>query len=246
MVTASRPSSSARAIALSAITSRLSRSCRAAAVFLFAMLTTLPRTCFMHSVHERRTGTLVSSADGCRVPGPIRIGPAPRHRSRRPGRFRPRRSRMTSSTQPRPHATGAARSRLDPALVERLTAGVGTSAEPVTTRAPFTGRPLAHIPQSTSADVERAFTAARAAQREWAELSPRQRARPFTRFHDVLLARQDESSTCSSGRPAKPAATPSTRCWRPPPRPCTRRGRPRACCAPAVGRAPCSPPRSGP
>lgn len=97
---------------------------------------------------------------------------------------------MTSSTQPRPHATGAARSRLDPALVERLTAGVGTSAEPVTTRAPFTGRPLAHIPQSTSADVERAFTAARAAQREWAELSPRQRARPFARFHDVLLARQ--------------------------------------------------------
>ncbi|ATL87911.1 benzaldehyde dehydrogenase II [Streptomyces malaysiensis subsp. malaysiensis] len=38
--------------------------------------------------------------------------------------------------------------------------------------------------------MERAFTAARAAQREWAELSPRQRARPFARFHDVLLARQ--------------------------------------------------------
>jgi aldehyde dehydrogenase (NAD+)/succinate-semialdehyde dehydrogenase/glutarate-semialdehyde dehydrogenase len=69
---------------------------------------------------------------------------------------------------------------------------VAASAEPVTTCAPFTGQPLAHIPQSTVADVERAFAAARTAQQEWAQLTPQQRARPFARFHDVLLSRQSE------------------------------------------------------
>ncbi|WP_067974555.1 succinic semialdehyde dehydrogenase [Nocardiopsis trehalosi] len=82
---------------------------------------------------------------------------------------------------------------LDPALVDRLTRRLAaTSGATATTRAPFTGAPLAELPLSTADDVADAFTRARAAQRAWARLSPRDRARPFIRFHDLVLARQDE------------------------------------------------------
>ncbi|MEU3983966.1 succinic semialdehyde dehydrogenase [Streptomyces sp. NPDC026672] len=89
-----------------------------------------------------------------------------------------------------PTATSSAS--LAPALVERLTRGIAASGEAVTTHAPFTGQPLAQIPQAGVDDVERAFAAARVAQREWAAVSLKERARLFVRFHDTLLARQDE------------------------------------------------------
>ncbi|MDI9834970.1 succinic semialdehyde dehydrogenase [Streptomyces sp. KAU_LT] len=99
---------------------------------------------------------------------------------------------MITTSRSGTHSVNVAEPRLDPALVERLTAGVSASAEPTTTRAPFTGAPLAQIPQSTAADVNQAFAAARVAQVEWARLTPKQRALPFARFHDVLLSRQEE------------------------------------------------------
>ncbi|GAB3438561.1 succinic semialdehyde dehydrogenase [Streptomonospora sediminis] len=74
-------------------------------------------------------------------------------------------------------------------LTRRLTAESGRTA---TTTAPFTGKPLAELPESGAADVAAAFERARAAQRSWAALSPRERAEPFARFHDLVLDRQRE------------------------------------------------------
>jgi succinate-semialdehyde dehydrogenase/glutarate-semialdehyde dehydrogenase len=89
---------------------------------------------------------------------------------------------------------GPHRRPLDPAYVARLTQRVATGANPAvtTTHAPFTGQPLADLPLSTPADVAAAFAAARAAQREWAHRTVRERARVLLRFHDLLLDRQTE------------------------------------------------------
>ncbi|MEW1909608.1 succinic semialdehyde dehydrogenase [Kitasatospora sp. NPDC085895] len=96
-----------------------------------------------------------------------------------------------------PAAPGGARtvaSAVTPALVERLAHGItaGEGAEPVVTAAPLTGEPLASLPQSTPADVEEAYRRARRAQQAWAALPVRRRAAVLLRFHDLLLARQDE------------------------------------------------------
>ncbi|MYX44197.1 aldehyde dehydrogenase family protein, partial [Streptomyces sp. SID89] len=61
-----------------------------------------------------------------------------------------------------------------------------------TTNAPYTGAPLADLPVSTPADVEDAFARARIAQKTWAATSFRRRKEILLRFHDLVLARQDE------------------------------------------------------
>jgi succinate-semialdehyde dehydrogenase/glutarate-semialdehyde dehydrogenase len=78
--------------------------------------------------------------------------------------------------------------------VGRLVRRVVTGPMPtiVTTRAPFTGEPVADMPESTPEDVAAAFSRARVAQQAWAQRSPRERAAVFLRFHDALLSRQDE------------------------------------------------------
>jgi succinate-semialdehyde dehydrogenase/glutarate-semialdehyde dehydrogenase len=86
----------------------------------------------------------------------------------------------------------AGRQPLDPALVERLAAGVLARGEPVMTTAPFTGEDLARLPQSTPADVAEAFRAARAAQQAWAATDPHRRAGILVRLHDLVLRRQAE------------------------------------------------------
>ena len=58
--------------------------------------------------------------------------------------------------------------------------------------APFTLRPTASVPSSTVADVTHAVTSARAAQATWALGPFAKRAAIALRFHDLLLARQDE------------------------------------------------------
>ncbi|MFT3695903.1 MAG: succinic semialdehyde dehydrogenase [Kofleriaceae bacterium] len=75
-------------------------------------------------------------------------------------------------------------------LATRVTAA-GTASR-VTTTAPFTGEPLADLPVSTANDVDAAFARARVAQSAWAATSLRDRARVLLRFHDLVLARQDE------------------------------------------------------
>ncbi|WP_336082523.1 succinic semialdehyde dehydrogenase [Nocardia sp. SSK8] len=84
---------------------------------------------------------------------------------------------------------------LTPALLDRLTAAVvaAPDAPRTVTTAPYTGEPLAELPVSTPADVEEAFARARAAQARWAAVPVRERARILLRFHDLVLARQDEA-----------------------------------------------------
>ncbi|MCF2530074.1 succinic semialdehyde dehydrogenase [Yinghuangia soli] len=75
-------------------------------------------------------------------------------------------------------------------LVRRVVAGAVPTR--VTTRAPFTGAAVADLPESTPEDVATAYERARVAQQRWAERPVGERAAVFLRFHDRLLARQDE------------------------------------------------------
>jgi len=84
---------------------------------------------------------------------------------------------------------------LDPALVRDLVRGVsaGPSAEQVLTTVPFTGAPLAPLPQSTPDDVRAAVATARSAQPAWAARPVRERAQVLLRLHDLLLDRQSQA-----------------------------------------------------
>ena len=57
---------------------------------------------------------------------------------------------------------------------------------------PISGDLVGQVPVSTSDDVIQSVLKARAAQKEWAAKSLRQRARVFKRFHDLLLDRREE------------------------------------------------------
>ncbi|MGN6779907.1 MAG: succinic semialdehyde dehydrogenase [Marmoricola sp.] len=106
-----------------------------------------------------------------------------------------------SNPDPRPLVDGprdpehdpAASYALEPGYVARLTARVlassGTTKE---VRSPLDGAPLAHIPQSTDADVEEAFARARVAQEKWARTPVAERERLLLRLHDLVLDRQEE------------------------------------------------------
>lgn len=83
--------------------------------------------------------------------------------------------------------------RLSPARIAALLSAVPTaSGLTVTTHAPYTGAPIADLPQCTAADVEAAYVRARGAQRAWAARPVRERTAVFLRLHDLILARQDE------------------------------------------------------
>ncbi len=75
-------------------------------------------------------------------------------------------------------------------LVARVRGGADSA--PVRMTAPFTGLPIATLPQATDADVRAVFADARQAQRTWASRPVAERARVLTRLHDLLLKRQDE------------------------------------------------------
>ncbi|MBF6359886.1 succinate-semialdehyde dehydrogenase (NADP(+)) [Nocardia farcinica] len=73
-------------------------------------------------------------------------------------------------------------------LLDRAVAGGAGTVEMF---APATGRKIADLPQSATADIERAFATARAAQREWARRPVRERVAVLRRLHDIVLAEQD-------------------------------------------------------
>ncbi|MFC7492888.1 MULTISPECIES: succinic semialdehyde dehydrogenase [unclassified Nocardioides] len=75
------------------------------------------------------------------------------------------------------------------ALTNRLVATSGRTAE---VRSPLNDAPLAHVPQSTVADVAEAFGRARRAQVAWARTPVEERQRALLRLHDLVLDRQDE------------------------------------------------------
>jgi len=83
---------------------------------------------------------------------------------------------------------------LSPQMVDRLVARAtaGPDAARVTTRAPYTGAPIADLPMANPADVMAAFDTASRAQRQWQETPVREREAVVLRFHDLVLARQDE------------------------------------------------------
>ena len=76
-----------------------------------------------------------------------------------------------------PEHDPAARYGLEPGYVRRLTDRiVSTSGETAPTHSPLSGQPLAHVPQSSDADVAEAFARARRAQQEWARTDLDERA----------------------------------------------------------------------
>jgi succinate-semialdehyde dehydrogenase/glutarate-semialdehyde dehydrogenase len=82
---------------------------------------------------------------------------------------------------------------LEPEYVASLTRRiVATSGTTVEVRSPLNGAPLAHVPQSTDADVAEAFVRARKAQAAWARTSLDERSAIMLRLHDLVLDRQDE------------------------------------------------------
>lgn len=92
-----------------------------------------------------------------------------------------------------PEHDPAASYALEPGYVARLTARVlATSGETKEVRSPLDNAPLAHIPQSTDADVEEAFRRARVAQAAWAHTPVAERERLLLRLHDLVLDRQEE------------------------------------------------------
>ena len=82
---------------------------------------------------------------------------------------------------------------LDREYVDSLTRRiVATSGETAQVHSPLNGQPLAHIPQSSEADIAEAFTRARRAQAAWARTPLEQRTAALLRLHDLILARQRE------------------------------------------------------
>ncbi|OXM48707.1 succinic semialdehyde dehydrogenase [Amycolatopsis alba] len=79
-------------------------------------------------------------------------------------------------------------------LVRRVVGGENTTVSAqVQMRAPFTGRPIATLPQATDADVRAVFGQAREAQRSWADRPVEDRQRILIRLHDLVLKRQEEA-----------------------------------------------------
>ncbi len=108
---------------------------------------------------------------------------------------------MTSSNPADPLVDGprdpehdlAASYALEPEYAAALTRRVvSTTGETAELRTPLTGQLLAHVPQSSTADVEAAFARARQAQQAWAATSLEDRSAALLRLHDLVLDRQAE------------------------------------------------------
>jgi succinate-semialdehyde dehydrogenase/glutarate-semialdehyde dehydrogenase len=78
--------------------------------------------------------------------------------------------------------------------LERLAGLVQSSAgrDPMQIQQPFTGKPLGTVPQCSPDDVRAAIERARAAQAKWKQTSFGERRRVFMRYHDLVLAKQEE------------------------------------------------------
>lgn len=104
---------------------------------------------------------------------------------------------VPTEASPRP-PRGASAARdlsLDPALVTRLVSHIATSTsgKSFDVATPLTGQVIGSVPLCTPADVEAAAAKARAAQPGWAALTYKQRAKVLLRFHDLMLAEQDQT-----------------------------------------------------
>jgi succinate-semialdehyde dehydrogenase/glutarate-semialdehyde dehydrogenase len=84
--------------------------------------------------------------------------------------------------------------RISATQLEQLAVRVRTESprEPMEIQQPFTGTLLGTVPKCAPEDVSAAIERARAAQAAWAGTSFKERRAVLLRFHDLLLARQDE------------------------------------------------------
>lgn len=71
---------------------------------------------------------------------------------------------------------------------------------------PATENPIAHVAQGTSADVDRAVQAARAALKPWNAIRAAERGRILMKFADLLRQNQDELAALESLDGGKPIA----------------------------------------
>lgn len=113
-----------------------------------------------------------------------------------PARSRPGRPESVRAAPPAAagHPAGEALARYRPRLAElrgRLAAAAG-ARDLHEVRCPFTDTPLGRLPLADAGAVAEAFRRAASAQRSWAGVAPAERARPFRRFHDLVLDRRDE------------------------------------------------------
>lgn len=94
---------------------------------------------------------------------------------------------------------------LQTGAAERLIRQVHCSSEQtLTTYAPYTGGKIATLPQCSVEDVAAAYARARIVQREWAARPVRERTQIILRFHDLLLARQDQIMDLIQAENGKP------------------------------------------
>lgn len=107
---------------------------------------------------------------------------------------RPTEATGPGAAAPGPSRGGALPASLTDELVARLTSHVSHSgtAPTVTTLAPFSGRQIAELPQSSPDDVVAAAERARVAQRDWAARPIAERAAVFLRLHDLVLDHRNE------------------------------------------------------
>jgi succinate-semialdehyde dehydrogenase / glutarate-semialdehyde dehydrogenase len=101
---------------------------------------------------------------------------------------------MSTTTTPAARPAGFASKRIAPADLEALAARVRTEAprDRLEVEQPFTAAPLGAVPRCTPEDVGAALDRARTAQAAWARTSFAERKRVLLRFHDLVLARQEE------------------------------------------------------
>ncbi|WP_109509666.1 succinic semialdehyde dehydrogenase [Nocardioides speluncae] len=84
-----------------------------------------------------------------------------------------------------PSSTGS--HELPSTLVKRLSGTLAGGGPTVTTHRPVDGAPIATMRTATSEDVASAFARARVAQLAWAETPVKERAKPFVRYHDLII-----------------------------------------------------------
>jgi succinate-semialdehyde dehydrogenase/glutarate-semialdehyde dehydrogenase len=101
---------------------------------------------------------------------------------------------MATTTAPPARTANIPSRRLSAAALERLAAYVRTAGprDGMEVEQPFTGGLLGVVPRCAVEDVAPAIERARAAQRTWARTSFAERKAILLRFHDLVLARQDE------------------------------------------------------
>ena len=82
---------------------------------------------------------------------------------------------------------------LEPDYTQNLTRRiVSTTGQTAPVESPLNGQPVAHVPQSSEADVREAVARARRAQEAWARTPLAERSAALLRLHDLVLDRQDE------------------------------------------------------